>query len=84
MERLNKSWVFWRETDLGRAARDALSWEWLATQSGGASATLRRLVEDAKKGSAGKELLKNAQERAHKYMSALAGDYPRSLEKSLS
>ncbi|HWU44472.1 MAG TPA: DUF2239 family protein [Bdellovibrio sp.] len=51
-------------------------WEWLATQSGGASATLRRLVEEAKKNSAGKELVKNAQESAHKFMSALAGDLP--------
>jgi hypothetical protein len=51
-------------------------WEWLATQSGGASAALRRLVEEAKKGSAGKELVKNAQDRAYKFMSALAGNLP--------
>lgn len=51
-------------------------WEWLSTQSGGASATLRRLVEEAKKDSSGKERVKQAQERAHKFMSAIAGDLP--------
>lgn len=51
-------------------------WEWLSTQSGGASATLRRLVEEAKKSTSGTERMKNAQERTHKFMSALAGDLP--------
>ncbi|MBX3020266.1 MAG: DUF2239 family protein [Bdellovibrionales bacterium] len=51
-------------------------WEWLATQSGGASATLRRLVEEAKKGAGGKEAIKAAQERTYKVMSTLAGDLP--------
>lgn len=51
-------------------------WEWLATQPGGASGTLRRLVEDAKKGTSGREQLRQAQERAHKFLSALAGDLP--------
>lgn len=52
-------------------------WEWLATQSGGASATLRRLVEEAKKNSNGKEQEQHAQERAHQFMSAIAGNFPR-------
>lgn len=51
-------------------------WEWLATQSGGASATLRRLVEEAKRGSVGKEQIKSAQERTYKFMSAIAGNLP--------
>lgn len=51
-------------------------WEWLSTQSGGASATLRRLVEDAKKSASGKDLIKQAQERAYKFMSAMAGNLP--------
>lgn len=51
-------------------------WEWLSTQSGGASATLRRLVDETKKTSFGKDLVKQAQERTYKYMSAIAGDLP--------
>lgn len=51
-------------------------WEWLSTQSGGASATLRRLIEDAKKGSSNKEQVKQAQERTYKFMAAIAGNFP--------
>jgi hypothetical protein len=51
-------------------------WEWLATQSGGASATLRRLVEDAKKSSVGKNRVKQAQERTYFVMLAMSGDFP--------
>lgn len=51
-------------------------WEWLATQSGGASATLRRLIEEAKKSSSAKDRIKRAQERAYKFMAAIAGDFP--------
>jgi hypothetical protein len=49
-------------------------WEWLATQSGGASATLRKLVEEARKKSASGNHAKRAQECAHRFMSAMAGD----------
>lgn len=49
-------------------------WEWLSTQTGGASATIRRLIEDAKKNSSGKESIKSAQERTHQFMSAMAGN----------
>jgi uncharacterized protein len=52
-------------------------WEWLSTQSGGASAALRKLVEEAKKSSFGKEEAKHAQERAHKFMTSVAGNLPR-------
>jgi hypothetical protein len=51
-------------------------WEWLATQSGGASAAIRRLVEEARKDPSARELTKAAQERAHKFMTAIAGDLP--------
>lgn len=51
-------------------------WEWLATQPGGASATLRKLVEDAKKKTEGTLSIKQIQERAYKFMSVLAGDLP--------
>jgi hypothetical protein len=51
-------------------------WEWLASQPGGASATLRKLVEGAKKTSLGENQVKQAQERTYKFMSVLAGDLP--------
>lgn len=49
-------------------------WEWLSTQSGGASATLRRLIEDAKKNVSKKDIITQAQERTYKFMSAIAGN----------
>ncbi len=49
-------------------------WEWLAAQPSGASATLRKLIEEAKKKSAGGASLKQLQERCYKVMSVLAGD----------
>lgn len=52
-------------------------WEWLSTQSGGASAALRRLIEDARKATSGREAIRQAQDRAYKMMSALAGNLPR-------
>jgi len=51
-------------------------WEWLATQSGGASAALRRLVEDARKKTADRETIKQSQERTYKFMTAMGGDLP--------
>ncbi len=51
-------------------------WEWLATQSGGASATLRLLVEHAKKKGEGTLNTKQAQERTYKFMSVMGGDLP--------
>jgi hypothetical protein len=52
-------------------------WEWLAIQSGGASATLRRLVDEARLRSSGKDRIRRAQERAHRFLTAIAGDLPR-------
>ncbi len=49
-------------------------WEWLAAQSGGASAVLRRLVDDAKRKSGEGVSIKQAQERTYKFLHALAGD----------
>lgn len=51
-------------------------WEWLSTQSGGASATLRRLIDDARKTTSARDLLKQAQERTYKFMSVLGGNLP--------
>lgn len=47
-------------------------WEWLAIQSGGASASLRRLVEQEMKTS--QNSLKQVQERTYRFMSVMAGD----------
>lgn len=51
-------------------------WEWLGHQPGGASVTLRRLVEEAKKKNYTKDLLRQAQESTHKFMTVMAGDLP--------
>jgi hypothetical protein len=49
-------------------------WEWLANQSGGASATIRKLVEDAKKRSSAHTSIKQVQERVYRFMCVVAGD----------
>lgn len=49
-------------------------WEWLASQSGGASAVLRRLVDEAKKKTSEVGSIKQAQEKTYKFMSVMAGD----------
>nr|WP_294914358.1 DUF2239 family protein [uncultured Neokomagataea sp.] len=51
-------------------------WDWLARQSGGASQTLRRLVDEARRTDDGKTARKAAHERAYRFLSALAGDLP--------
>jgi hypothetical protein len=67
---------------LGVVAREVTllprHWEWLSTQTGGASTTLRRLVEQARRGdiAGGKQQRRDAQEAAYRFMSALAGNLP--------
>lgn len=51
-------------------------WEWLERQPGGASGTLRRLVEAAKKGGLGAERARQAREAAGKFMWTMAGNLP--------
>lgn len=51
-------------------------WEWLNGQPGGASVTLRKLVEQAKRESQGADRSRRAQEAAYKFMYAMAGDFP--------
>lgn len=51
-------------------------WEWLARQPGGASVTLRKLVDDAKKNSSRRDLMREAQEVAYRFMSTIAGNLP--------
>ena len=49
-------------------------WEWLATQPGGASVALRKLVEAARGANRGPDQIRRAQEAAGRVMLALAGD----------
>jgi uncharacterized protein len=51
-------------------------WDWLATQSGGASATLRRLVEEARKAGGTRQERRVPQEIAYRFLQAIAGDLP--------
>lgn len=51
-------------------------WEWLAKQPGGASAVLRRLVEQAARVPDHKALARQAMESADRFMGAMAGDLP--------
>jgi hypothetical protein len=51
-------------------------WEWLGRQRGGASATLRRLVDDARHANAEADGKRQAREAVHRFITALAGDAP--------
>ena len=65
---------------LGVVAREVTllprQWEWLAEQPGGASATLRRLIDDARKGANPRQQKREAQDAAYRFMQAIAGDLP--------
>jgi hypothetical protein len=52
-------------------------WEWLNSQPGGASVTLRRLVEEARRASEGDDRIRIAREVTLRFMTAIAGDLPR-------
>jgi len=64
---------------LGVVAREVTllprHWEWLSAQPGGASVTLRRLVETARR-TAGENPARVAQERAYRFLNAIAGNLP--------
>ena len=49
-------------------------WEWLSIQPGGASVTLRKLIEDAKKKNSSKDRVRQSQDAAYKFMTVMAGD----------
>ena len=51
-------------------------WEWLATQPGGASASIRRLVEEARKRRSATVSAAEAREGVHRFMTEMAGDRP--------
>jgi uncharacterized protein len=49
-------------------------WEWLADQPGGASAVLRRLVDEARRTGGTRQQRRAAQETTYQFMQAIAGD----------
>lgn len=51
-------------------------WSWLSDQRGGASATLRRLVEAARKNESSESIQRRIIEAAHRFLWDLAGDQP--------
>jgi hypothetical protein len=65
---------------LGVVAREVTllprHWDWLNRQPGGASVALRKLVEDARRVYQGRDRVRQSQEAAYRFMSALAGNEP--------
>jgi hypothetical protein len=65
---------------LGVVAREVTllprHWDWLGAQPGGASVVLRRLVDAARHANEAREQARAAQEAAHRFMTALAGNLP--------
>jgi uncharacterized protein len=51
-------------------------WEWLNSQPGGASVALRKLVEEARRANQDKDKVRIAQEKAYRFLSAMAGNFP--------
>ena len=51
-------------------------WEWLKRQPGGASVTLRKLVEEARRTDTQHNQVRVAQEATYHVMTTLAGDFP--------
>jgi hypothetical protein len=65
---------------LGVTAREVTllprHWDWLASQPGGASVTLRKLVEDARRVNESADRLREGQASIHRFMIAVAGNAP--------
>ena len=51
-------------------------WDWLRAQPGGASAALRLLVDEARRTDAGGNTVRQSQNAAYAFMSAIGGDLP--------
>jgi len=64
---------------LGVVAREVTllprHWEWLGSQPGGASVTLRRLIDESRKAGEGRVSVRTARENAYRFMSEMAGDF---------
>ncbi|MBB3235653.1 DUF2239 family protein [Phyllobacterium endophyticum] len=65
---------------LGVTAREVTllprHWDWLAAQPGGASVTLRKLVDAARNANGGRERTRQAQEASDRFMMVMAGNEP--------
>lgn len=65
---------------LGVVAREVTllpeHWEWLASQPGGASVALRKLVHEARRQRGEEDRVRQTRERAYHVMSSLVGDLP--------
>lgn len=65
---------------LGVTAREVTllprQWDWLNSQPGGASVTLRKLIDAARNENGGRERQRQAQEAADRFMMVLAGNQP--------
>ncbi len=65
---------------LGVTAREVTllprHWDWLAAQPGGASAALRRLIDEARRREGEATGQRTARDAAYRFMSAMAGDLP--------
>jgi len=63
---------------LGVVAREVTllprHWEWLAAQPGGASVALRKLVEEARRKTEGKDSVRKAREAVYRFVTAMAGN----------
>jgi hypothetical protein len=64
---------------LGVVAREVTllprHWDWLASQPGGASVALRKLVEEARRTNGDHDRRRAARDAAYHFMSAMAGDF---------
>lgn len=65
---------------LGVAAREITllprHWDWLARQPGGASVTLRKLVDAARRENEGADVLTQGREALYRFMAAVSGNAP--------
>ncbi len=65
---------------LGVVAREVTllprHWDWLNSQPGGASVALRKLVDEARHTNSDKDSIRQSQEAAYRFMSAMAGNLP--------
>ncbi|MFB9266163.1 DUF2239 family protein [Bradyrhizobium erythrophlei] len=65
---------------LGVVAREVTllprHWDWLAQQKGGASVTIRKLIDDARRNSGDKDRTRLAQDAAYRFMTIMAGNRP--------
>jgi hypothetical protein len=71
---------------LGVVAREVTllprHWDWLASQPGGASVALRKLVDEARRATGDKDRQRAARDAAYHFMSAMAGNFSNFEEAS--